>query len=77
MTVGVYDDAVRRGIVSRKIPVKAVRGGEYRLVDLGVHTLGRLAYAWAAPVVRKPGEVDAVYVDRVFMIREPAPAKDR
>jgi hypothetical protein len=37
---------------------------------LGVHALGTLAYAWAAPVVRDPAEVEAVYVDRVFMRRE-------
>jgi len=69
MTVGVYDDADRRGVVSRRIPVKAIRGNEYRLIDLGVHSLGKLTYAWAAPVVRDKGEVDAVYVDRVFLIR--------
>jgi hypothetical protein len=70
MTVGVYDDIGRRGIVSRHIPVKAICGKEYRLIDLGVHTLGKLMYAWAAPVVRNKGDVDAVYVDRVFMIRD-------
>ena len=70
MTVGVYDDEARRGVVSKQLPVEAIRGKEYRLIDLGAHRLGKLTYAWAAPVVRDPGEVDAVYVDRVFMIRE-------
>ncbi len=70
MTVGIYDDATRRGIVSRRVPVEAIRGKEYRLIDLGVHCLGKLAYAWAAPVVRDQDEVDAVCVDRVFMVRE-------
>ncbi|NLF73392.1 MAG: DUF4838 domain-containing protein [Candidatus Anammoximicrobium sp.] len=70
MTVGVYDDAERRSIVSKSIPVAQIRGKEYRLIDLGVHPLGSLAYAWAAPVVREPAEVEAVYVDRVFMLRE-------
>ena len=70
MRVGIYDDAGRRGIVSRPIPVKAIRGQKYEVIDLGVHALGKLMYAWAAPVVRKKGEVDAVYVDRVFLIRQ-------
>ena len=70
MTVGVYDDANRRSIVSKRLAVEAIRGKEYRLVDLGVHSLGKLAYAWAAPVVRDLAEVQAVYVDRVFLIRE-------
>jgi hypothetical protein len=69
MTVGVYDDARRRGVVSRRIPAGAIRGSKYRLIDLGVHSLGKRMYAWAAPVVRNRGEVDAVYVDRVFLIR--------
>ena len=70
MTLGVYDDSTRRSIVSKRIPVESVRGREYRLIDLGVHRLGKLAYAWAAPVVCAKGEVDAVYVDRVFLVRE-------
>jgi len=70
MTVGVYDDAARRSVVTKSVPVKTIRGHEYRLIDLGVHALGELTYAWAAPVVRQPDEVEAVYVDRVFLIRE-------
>jgi hypothetical protein len=70
MTVGIYDDAARRSIVSKPVPVAEIRGREYRLIDLGVHALGTLAYAWAAPVVRDSAEVEAVYVDRVFMLRE-------
>ena len=70
MTIGIYDDAARRSIVSKSVPVAEIRGLEYRLIDLGVHTLGTLAYAWAAPVVRDPAEVEAVYVDRVFLLRE-------
>ncbi len=71
MTVGLYDDAAHRGIVHKTIPVQAIRGKEYRVVDLGVHPLGEQVYAWAAPVVRDKQEVDAVYVDRVFLTREP------
>ncbi len=70
MTLGIYDDDAHRSIVSKQVPVAAIRGNEYRLIDLGVHTLGKLAYAWAAPVVRDPAEVEAVYVDRVILVRE-------
>lgn len=70
MTLGIYDDSTRRSIVSRRIPAEAIRGKEYQLIDLGVHGLGKLAYVWAAPVVRDQGQIDAVYVDRIFLIRE-------
>ena len=70
MTLGIYDDSTQRSIVSRRVAVETIRGKEYQLIDLGVHCLGKLAYAWAAPVVRDQGQVDAVYVDRVFLIRE-------
>lgn len=70
MTLGVYDDAQRQSVVSRSIPVKDIRGDVYRTVDLGVLTLGERMYAWAAPVVRPPDEVEAVYVDRVVFVRQ-------
>lgn len=70
MTVGIYDDATRRSVVSKAVPVEVIRGKEYRTIDLGVHVLGPLTYAWAAPVVREKDEVEAVYVDRVFLTRE-------
>jgi len=69
MTLGVYDDASRRSVVSRQIPVKAIRGTQYQTIDLGTHTLGEQMYAWAAPVVRSKDDVEAVYVDRVFLVR--------
>ena len=69
MTLGVYDDASRRSVVSRQIPVKVIRGTQYQTIDLGTHTLGEQMYAWAAPVVRSKDDVEAVYVDRVFLVR--------
>jgi hypothetical protein len=69
MTVGIYDDAGRRSVVSKPIPVSAVRGSEYQSVDLGVQTLRKQMYVWIAPVVRNRQEVEAVYVDRVFLVR--------
>jgi len=69
MTAGIYDDALRRAVVSRQIPVKAIRAKQYRSIDLGIHCLGKQMYAWATPVVRNKGDVEAVYVDRVFLVR--------
>ena len=69
MTVGVYDDARRQSVVSRAIPVQAIRGKQYQSIDLGVLALGEQMYVWAAPVVRNQDEVEAVYVDRVFLVR--------
>lgn len=73
MTLGIYDDANRQSIVSRQIAVKDIRGDSYQTVDLGVHPLSEAIYVWAAPVVRKPEDVAAVYVDRVFLVRERRP----
>lgn len=69
MAVGIYDDALRRAVASRPVPVKTIRGKQYQLIDLGIHSLGEQMYAWAAPVVRPKSEVEAVYVDRVFLVR--------
>ena len=69
MTLGVYDDALRRSVVSRQIPVKTIRGKQYQTIDLGIHALGEQMYAWAAPVVRNKTDVEAVYVDRVCLVR--------
>jgi len=69
MTVGIYDDAERRSVVSKPVMVKAIRGKQYHTIDLGVHALGEQMYVWAAPVVRDKREVEAVYVDRVFLVR--------
>lgn len=70
MTLGIYDDARRCGIVSKTISVKTIRGSEYRLLDLGAYALGEAAYVWAAPIVRDRDEVQAVYVDRVIAVRQ-------
>jgi len=70
MTLGVYDDAQRRAVATKTVTVRDIRGTRYVTVDLGVQTLGERMYAWAAPVVRAPAEVEAVYVDRVVFVRE-------
>ena len=70
MTLGVYDDVARRSVLSRRVPVSEIRGPQYKTIDLGVLGLGEKTYAWAAPVVREPGDVEAVYVDRVVRVKQ-------
>jgi hypothetical protein len=70
MTLGIYDDARRRSVKRLTIAAKDIRGNQYHRIDLGVHVLAGDMYVWAAPVVRDPDDVRAVYVDRVFLIRE-------
>jgi len=69
MTMGIYDTAAKRSVAHRVVQVAESAGPEYRIFDLGVHPLGPAMYAWVAPPQR-PGEVTAVYVDRMFFIRQ-------
>ena len=69
MTMGIYDTQARRGVADRVVQVEEAAGPEYRVFDLGVHPLGPTMYAWVAPPQR-PSEVTAVYVDRMFFIRQ-------
>ncbi len=70
MTLGIYDEKARKNVAYRGPSVGETVGPEYRIIDLGTHELGDSMYFWFAPP-KRPGEVDAVYIDRVFMIREP------
>jgi hypothetical protein len=69
MTMGIYDGRDKRSLVHRRIEVAESAGSQYRVFDLGVHELREEMYLWIAPP-RRPGEVDAVFVDRVFLVRE-------
>ena len=69
MTMGIYDARARRGVADRVVQVQESAGPEYRVFDLGLHPLGPTMYAWVAPPQR-PGEITAVYVDRMFFIRQ-------
>ena len=70
MRVGIYDDARHRSVKTLALAANDIRGARYRRIDLGTHTLSGSMYVWAAPVVRAPEEVEAVYVDRVFLIAD-------
>ena len=69
MTMGIYDYRTKRGLVSRGVEVKQCAGDKYHTVDLGTHDIGGQMIFWVAPPNR-PDEVTAVYVDRIFMIRQ-------
>jgi len=69
MTLGLYDSDARKGVMSKSLSVAQVAGKDYRLIDLGTHVLTPSMYFWFAPPQR-PGEIEAVYVDRVFLVRE-------
>ncbi len=70
MTVGIYDSAEKKSVTGQTITVDQAAGPEYRVFDLGAHELSGSMYFWLAPP-KRPGEVQHVYVDRVFLIREP------
>ncbi len=70
MTVGVYDAKAGKGLTQRQLEMAEATGGKYHTIDLGVHQLTGDCYLWVAPPER-PGDVDAVYVDRFFFVRQP------
>ncbi len=74
MTLGVYDYDNRRSEAHRRVNVEQIAGEKYTTIDLGTHRLTPGMYFWVAPP-KRPGEVEAIYVDRVFMIREPVEKK--
>ncbi|MBN1346915.1 MAG: DUF4838 domain-containing protein [Phycisphaerae bacterium] len=68
-SLGLYDQEGRRGVASKAIPLAEAPAGEYRDYDLGPHVLKSGMYLWVAP----PGNaesVEAVYVDRIYLVRE-------
>ena len=69
MTMGIYDTAAKKGVAHRGLNVAEAAGKDYRLIDLGVHALSPDMYIWVAPP-KRPGDVTAVYVDRVLLVRE-------
>jgi hypothetical protein len=69
MTLGIYDRGERQGVVSKRLEIDSLDGDQYRLIDLGVHPLDGEMYFWAAPPER-PGDVEAVYIDRFFLTAE-------
>lgn len=69
MTMGIYDLRNSKGITSRSVKMEAAKGPEYKVFDLGTHDIHGGCYVWVAPR-KRPDEVEGVYVDRIFLIRE-------
>ncbi|MDR2757004.1 MAG: DUF4838 domain-containing protein, partial [Planctomycetaceae bacterium] len=69
MTLGVYNIKEKKGIVTKSIPVSEISGTEYHWVDAGSIALKPGHYLWFAPP-KRPDEVDAVYIDRIVVVRE-------
>ena len=69
MTLGIYDPKNKREVVHKVLPLADIRGNEYHWINLGVIPLKPKQYVWFAPP-KRPGEVDAVYIDRVVIVRE-------
>jgi hypothetical protein len=69
MTLGVYDYETKKGVVDKTLSVADIRGSEYHWIDMGLIPLRPKQGFWFAPP-RRPGEVDAVYIDRIVIVRE-------
>ncbi len=70
MTMGIYDSAEKQSVAHQSVTVQQAGGSDYHVFDLGSHSLSDAMYLWVAPP-KRPDEVQHVYVDRVFMVREP------
>ncbi|MDR0327790.1 MAG: DUF4838 domain-containing protein [Planctomycetaceae bacterium] len=69
MTLGVYDPDERKEIIHKSLSVAEIGGEEYHWIDLGTVAVRPNQQFWFAPP-KRPGEVDAVYIDRIVVVRE-------
>jgi len=69
MTLGVYDPDEKKGVTYKALTVEEIGGSEYRWIDLGAFPIRPTQYVWFAPP-KRPGDVEAVYVDRIVVVRE-------
>lgn len=70
MTMGIYDSAEKQSVAQQSVTIQQAGGSAYRVFDLGSHSLSDSIYLWVAPS-KRPDEVQHVYVDRVFIVRDP------
>lgn len=66
---GIYDTPTKSYPAQEDLTIQATAGPEYKLIDLGAHKLKSGRYVWVAPR-NNPDAVTAVYVDRMFVVRE-------
>jgi len=70
MQIGLYDSAAGKSLARVGPTIEESGGKEYQPFDLGAHKLGSTMYFWVAPS-NNPDQVDAVYVDRIVLVRQP------
>ncbi|GHT36329.1 hypothetical protein FACS189427_07730 [Planctomycetales bacterium] len=69
MTLGVYDYKEKKNVAHKSIPVSEINGADYHWIDMGSIALKPEHNFWFAPP-KRPGDVDAVYIDRIVVVRE-------
>jgi hypothetical protein len=67
--IGLYDNHDRKGVAGSVVQLEQAGDGQYHTFDLGAHPLRAGMYFWVAPM-NNPAQVDAVYIDRIFLIRQ-------
>lgn len=72
LSYGLYDVAAKTSPVQGSKTLREIGDNEYHVLDLGRQSLNPAMYFYVAPA-RNPG-VEAVYVDRVVLIREKSAA---
>jgi len=68
MSIGIYDSKDRENVIQKDFNVHEMVGSEYKKIELEPTPLSQSMYIWFAPPKRE-GEVQAVYIDRVILIR--------
>lgn len=62
-----FCDKVSGKVSSISVPVKQITDGEYHTYDLGIYDL-KNGYIWVAPA--KNSDVEGVYTDRIFFVKD-------
>ena len=68
MSIGIYDLKENENVAEKNISVSEISGFEYKKIEFEPVPLSQSMYIWFAPPKRE-GEVQAIYIDRVFLIR--------
>ncbi len=72
MTMGIYDPKAKRNVIHHRVTLEQLaKQPGYQTFDLGVHDLHSEMQFWVAPP-KRPDDVTAVWIDRIFLIRERA-----
>jgi hypothetical protein len=69
LTCGVFDPKKGVNVVYQGLDISEIAGSEYKKVEFEPVSLNPSMYIWFAPPNRE-GDVQAVYIDRVLVIKE-------